>query len=116
MRMTLARIFGRHQSRDSVADGAQGQSVATMLRGQRGRIVATTGAQEEREHLRSLGLEPGVEVQVCRAGSTCVLGVGFACGSECRIGVERGTARRILVDCTLERAATTDETAASERA
>lgn len=111
MRMTLARIFGRnhtHRSHRLRDDGASEQSVATMLRGQRGRIVATTGAEDEREHLRSLGLEPGVEVQVCRAGSTCVLGIGFACGGECRIGVARSTARRIIVDCTHERAATSE--------
>lgn len=100
--MTLiSRILGRGAAS---AEAEGGLAVSRMARGQRGRIVATLGGEDEREQLRSLGLEPGVEVVVCRAGSTCVLGVGFACGGSCRIGVDRSMASRILVDCTHERA------------
>jgi len=102
MRSTFSRIFSRTQQPQPAAQGVR---VSTLTTGQRGRIVATLGADDEREQLRALGLEPGVEVMVCRAGSPCVLGIGFACGGSCRIGVGRSMARRILVDCTRERQA-----------
>lgn len=99
---TISRIF---RPRHTPLEAVEGVRVSAMTTGQRGRILATIGAEDEREHLRSLGLEPGVEVMVCRAGSPCVLGIGFACGSSCRIGVGRSMASRILVDCTRERLA-----------
>ena len=100
MRFVLSRLFGRTQHSYVDSDHAEGLPVACLAAGQSGRIVAMLGCDAEREHLRSLGLEPGVEVRVCRAGSPCVLGVGFECGGSCRIGIGRKMARQILVDST----------------
>ncbi|MBX3323853.1 MAG: ferrous iron transport protein A [Phycisphaeraceae bacterium] len=79
---------------------AHSSAVADLPRGGRGRVVATVGCAAECDYLRGLGIEPGVEVEVCRAGSPCVVNVGFACGGVCRIGIGREIARRIYVDCT----------------
>ncbi len=102
MRLSLARFFQRNHT-PAEMDSVEGMPVSCMAAGQCGRVVATLGGSAEREHLRALGLEPGVEVRVCRAGSPCVLGLDFACGGSCRIGVGRKMASQILVDCTLER-------------
>lgn len=79
---------------------AKATCVADLAVGGRGRVVATTGTAEEQNYLHGLGITPGVEVRVCRAGSPCVLGVDFPCGGVCRIGIGRDIARRIYVDCT----------------
>jgi Fe2+ transport system protein FeoA len=102
MRLSLARFFNKDTALAD-SDGVPGQPVSCLAAGQCGRVVATLGGNAEREHLRALGLEPGVEVRVCRAGTPCVLGLDFACGGSCRIGVGRKMADQILVDCTLER-------------
>jgi len=101
MRLPLARFFQKHAPVEM--DSAEGMPVSCLTAGQCGRVVATLGGSEEREHLRALGLEPGVEVRVCRAGTPCVLGLDFACGGSCRIGVGTKMADQILVDCTCGR-------------
>jgi hypothetical protein len=79
---------------------AVGSAVSDLPEGGRGRVVATVGCAAEQDYLKGLGIEPGVDVVVCRAGSPCVLGVGFACGGVCRVGIGREIARRIYVDCS----------------
>ncbi|GAB4387110.1 MAG: hypothetical protein Kow0022_18280 [Phycisphaerales bacterium] len=82
--------------------------VCDLAEGQHARVVQTLGGESELAYLKALGIEPGAEVRVCRAGSPCVLGLGLACGGSCRIGIGRDMARRIVVECTCERAGIDD--------
>lgn len=82
--------------------------ISDLAEGQTAKILHAVGGESELAYLKALGIEPGAEVRVCRAGSPCVLGLGLACGGSCRIGIGRDMARRILVECTCERAGIDD--------
>lgn len=105
MRFSLPMLKRKEPLPDS---GQLGLRVSDLEAGQHARVVQTLGGESELAYLKALGIEPGAEVRVCRAGSPCVLGLGLACGGSCRIGIGRDMARRILVECTCERAGIDD--------
>lgn len=109
MRFNLPSLKrSRNPSATSAPASSGGLRVSDLAEGQHARILATLGAESELAYLKALGIEPGAEVRVCRAGSPCVLGLGLACGGSCRIGIGRDMARRIVVECTCERACIDD--------
>lgn len=101
MRFSLPMLRRKEPLPDS---GQLGLCVNDLAEGQTAKVLHTVGGESELAYLKALGIEPGAEVRVCRAGSPCVLGLGLACGGSCRIGIGRDMARRIFVECTCERA------------
>lgn len=79
------------------------RSLSSLKRGQTGVVCESSLAGGDGALLRAMGLYPAARVRLCREGEPCIVAVtsgpggNCGCGSECRIGLARSLAKRILV-------------------
>ncbi len=72
------------------------RSLSSLRRGERARIVEKKLADTDRDLLRAMGLGVNARVRLCRRGEPCIVAIDDRT-CECRIGLARGLADRILV-------------------
>ncbi|MBC7834775.1 MAG: ferrous iron transport protein A [Phycisphaerales bacterium] len=68
-----------------------------LKRGQRGIVVEASLDASDAALLRAMGLCAAAKVRLCRAGEPCIVAVDCGCGGQCRIGLARPLAERIMV-------------------
>lgn len=80
--------------------GRAGVALASMRRGQEGVIRYADLGKGDVALLGAMGLRCDARVRLCRAGEPCIVAVCTGGRSECRIGLARPLAEKIMVDVT----------------
>ncbi len=78
--------------------GAVSIPLTSMKRGQMGFVRRSSLAADDSALLSAMGLCCNARVRLCRVGQPCIVAVTSGRGAECRIGLARPLAERILVD------------------
>ncbi len=77
-----------------MAVAAESIPVSMLRRGERSRVTLLVGRGDSCHRLREMGLRPGTEIEMIRAGAPCIVRIGesrlcFRAGDECGVLVER---------------------------
>jgi hypothetical protein len=88
--------------RDCQCNGVKSEGTAVRLTdmrlGQVGVVQRSSLAVEDAALLSAMGLCCNARVRMCRLGQPCIVAISGRHGAECRIGLARPLAERIVVD------------------
>ena len=68
-----------------------------LKRGQTATIRSAELDADDATMLRAMGLKPDAVLRVCRHGSPCIVSIGTGHACDCRIGLDRTIAGRVIV-------------------
>lgn len=78
--------------------GGEPVALTRMRRGDVGIVRRASLAADDARLLSAMGLCCKARVRLCRVGEPCIVAVLSGKGAECRIGLSRPLAERIVVD------------------